>query len=330
MNNAQIRIQILIPAYNNVEWIDETMQSILGQTFHMDNINVVAVDFGSTDGTYEKLLSYASYHIGIYQIKKNFTKSTMVSETIRMANFTSPGGEYCYHMVLYPGNIIYPEYLSEMTKRMYQYRAYNPSMIISEVDVRKNGNVIVSSDPLYEEEHIINGKTHFTEYLDRGFQKNVMCFGGLIMYGKYREFGERNERLWWNKSLAANFERNAVYVPERLSCIREVYYEDEQKEILLRWESIIKFNRMYAKRVEKNKITEMMAVIDNNLVHYALWRSFLLWEKGDEKQARECFAMTAVIYPQIKEREIYKYLRMLILEHNMKYNDVIKEYFGPR
>ena len=61
MEKAQVKVQILIPLYNAVELIDDTMQSIWNQNFDSNNIYIVAMDFGSTDGTYEKLLSYDSF-----------------------------------------------------------------------------------------------------------------------------------------------------------------------------------------------------------------------------------------------------------------------------
>lgn len=50
------KISFVVPVYNRVEWIGECLQGLLGQT--VDDIEVVAVDDGSNDGTREFLQSW--------------------------------------------------------------------------------------------------------------------------------------------------------------------------------------------------------------------------------------------------------------------------------
>ena len=51
-------VSILVPTYNRVKFIEETIESALKQTYW--NIEVVVVDNASTDGTWEKICSLAS------------------------------------------------------------------------------------------------------------------------------------------------------------------------------------------------------------------------------------------------------------------------------
>ena len=46
-----------MPSLNVAEYIDECIQSVLSQT--LSEKEIICVDAGSTDGTWEKLLSYA-------------------------------------------------------------------------------------------------------------------------------------------------------------------------------------------------------------------------------------------------------------------------------
>lgn len=51
------KVSIIMPSLNVAKYIDECMQSALGQT--LAEKEIICVDAGSTDGTWEKILSYA-------------------------------------------------------------------------------------------------------------------------------------------------------------------------------------------------------------------------------------------------------------------------------
>jgi glycosyltransferase involved in cell wall biosynthesis len=50
------RVSVVIPSYNNEDYIAETMRSVLAQTF--DDFEVVVADHSSTDGTWERLQQF--------------------------------------------------------------------------------------------------------------------------------------------------------------------------------------------------------------------------------------------------------------------------------
>lgn len=51
-------VSIVIPAYNNADYLDETMKSVLGQTY--TNLEVIVSDHASTDDTWAVMERYAS------------------------------------------------------------------------------------------------------------------------------------------------------------------------------------------------------------------------------------------------------------------------------
>ena len=52
------KVSIVIPAYNNVQYIAETLDSVLNQTY--DDYEVVIADHSSVDGTMDVIQSYSS------------------------------------------------------------------------------------------------------------------------------------------------------------------------------------------------------------------------------------------------------------------------------
>ncbi len=51
------RVSIVIPAYNNADYLAETVDSVLAQTF--TDFEVVIADHSSTDGTWDVMQRYA-------------------------------------------------------------------------------------------------------------------------------------------------------------------------------------------------------------------------------------------------------------------------------
>jgi glycosyltransferase involved in cell wall biosynthesis len=51
-------VSIVIPAYNNADYLDETMKTVLGQTY--TNLEVIVSDHASTDATWTVMQRYRS------------------------------------------------------------------------------------------------------------------------------------------------------------------------------------------------------------------------------------------------------------------------------
>jgi glycosyltransferase involved in cell wall biosynthesis len=51
-------VSVVIPAYNRVNYIEQTIDSVLDQTY--PEVQLIVIDDGSTDGTYEKIKAYGN------------------------------------------------------------------------------------------------------------------------------------------------------------------------------------------------------------------------------------------------------------------------------
>ena len=108
-NSNITRIQFFIPTLNNIDTIEETLQSIWNQNYDLDQIYISVMDFGSIDGTFEKLQEFPSYHLGIYQNRSTKNRRQMIGRLEETTKRLNPGGHYCFKSVLYPGEILSPD-----------------------------------------------------------------------------------------------------------------------------------------------------------------------------------------------------------------------------
>lgn len=59
------KVTVIIPSYNSVEFLDETIESIMNQTIGFENIELIIVDDLSTDNTQEVIDSYVKQYDNI-------------------------------------------------------------------------------------------------------------------------------------------------------------------------------------------------------------------------------------------------------------------------
>lgn len=327
MSELPIKIEILIPTHNSVELLDDTLNSIWAQDYNRESIFINIIDFASNDGTYEKLLEYDSYHFGIYRYEGSYTTRTMPSIMAKVMEYFDQRGEMLYQLLLWPGDIIYPDFFKKMTVAKIAECNSLPSLVVCETDVKVDAGEIVRPRSLFNTKRIIKGETELSEYVTIGYKQNIVCLGGEILKQKSRIHTLKNERIWWSNLLPAGMERNIVYIPEHLACIRERYYDDELEQILLRWELSIISLRSFDAKHEKSLGLTLASKAENSISKYAIWRSFLLWKKQDEKQAKECFEIASVINPEIKNEDVYVCLKELLNKNN-RYLTQIEEFFN--
>ena len=56
MSVAEIKVSVIMPSLNVVGYIEECMDSVINQT--LENMEIICIDAGSTDGTWEILNHY--------------------------------------------------------------------------------------------------------------------------------------------------------------------------------------------------------------------------------------------------------------------------------
>lgn len=323
-----VRIQVIIPTYNNVHEIDRTIASVWEQDYAKENIWITVVDFSSDDGTFEKLLTYDQYHFGFYQLENPGNERLEVSYAARPVNFTRPGGTYSIMLVLYPGEYLYPGCLKKCADAFLRHRGLKPAMVICEADIMEENGRIRQQKPLYETERIIDGRTEMVEYVNKGYQHQIFGVRNGYGIGRYKANGEMNECRFWNKCARSNNEQYAVYLPEALVCTKERNYTDELEEILHRWEAIISMIRFFESKYGVEFDREYASTAKENLAKYALWRSYKLYRQGgSSKETEDCCMISGVIMPEIKETGLYEKMDRLIKTQDKEVLEELEQFF---
>ena len=76
MNNRQNSISVIIPVFNRVKLIARCINSVINQTYPVNEI--IVVDDGSNDGTYDLIRTYFPQVISIYQENKGVSNARNV------------------------------------------------------------------------------------------------------------------------------------------------------------------------------------------------------------------------------------------------------------
>jgi glycosyltransferase involved in cell wall biosynthesis len=137
-----IKVSVIIPAYNRVSYLDQTIRSVLQQTY--TNIELIVVDDGSTDGSYEKVKAYGEkLTLLTHENRKNKGQSAAIN--LGMKKVT---GKYIA--------ILDSDDYWELDKISIQvdFLEKNPDVGL----LYSNGNAVNANGeklyPIYDEEHI--------------------------------------------------------------------------------------------------------------------------------------------------------------------------------
>lgn len=167
MNTNICLVSILIPTFNRVELIEETINSALNQTYN--NIEIIINDNYSTDGTWELLehLSLKDKRIKIYQNEKNVGP---VLNWIKCLN----KAEGRFSKILYSDDLIDSDYIYKAVKAfedndafiLSKFEIFNETKVVKKSDY-KGLSTIISEDYIYE--MVINTSLGFPVSPSAGF-----------------------------------------------------------------------------------------------------------------------------------------------------------------
>lgn len=116
-------VSVCIPAYNNAGYIKDTIDSILGQTYH--NLELVIVDDCSKDNTYELIKNIPDERIKLYRNEKNLGMSGNWNRCLELCS-----GEYI--KLICADDVLAPNALEKEVTALEN----NPTAVIAESDTK--------------------------------------------------------------------------------------------------------------------------------------------------------------------------------------------------
>lgn len=176
------KISVTIPVYNGEEWIEETLNSILNQTFV--DFEVVCVDDCSTDGGFEILKKYSQRdaRIKIYRTKSNF------GIVPKVLNYMIPHINGNYFVYASQDDLFSTDWLNSMYSRAIETGAdaVIPELVLWYGSSPKNK--IISG--LYGDKSIVlDGRDAFKYSLDWSIPGNALWRTEFIRKYPYYDYG---------------------------------------------------------------------------------------------------------------------------------------------
>lgn len=323
-------VQFMIPTYNNVDDVDATFAGILEQHFPADAIFVIFVDFGSTDGTYEKLLDYGKERIGVYRILHGIPGRTMPSYAIQLRNEQPLG----YPILLHPGDVLYPNFLETMigVYERNQNNEHGIGIIAAEVDLFDGNGNVVSNRPVFDDSCLIRGRTgDVSAFFESGIFNNVVTFGGGYYNTVSTSSVQHNNRDWWIQLSTYAGVKDVIYINKPLACFKERRYEDEVDELAFLFARILSD---YKWRTSNPDIIKNAAAVEEALMlgktalsSFALWRSFISFGRDRKREAEDCLDMAKIMQPSVVKTEQWGKMRDLLGNENDEARNWLSRYF---
>jgi glycosyltransferase involved in cell wall biosynthesis len=174
--NENIKISIITPSYNQGQFIEQTILSVLNQTYK--NIEYIIVDGGSTDSTLEVIEKYRS-KIDIVISEKDKGQSDAINKGFKLATGTLAGW-------VNSDDILYPDCVEKIVELYMEHpdgSIYYPS-ILNFID--KDGKIF------YREVHQIPDKNYL---LNKNY--SVIQMGSFYSTACLKEVGYVDESIYY-------------------------------------------------------------------------------------------------------------------------------------
>lgn len=277
------KISVIVPVFNVERYIDDTLRSIRGQS--LENIEIICVDDGSVDSTYEKIIHTAKYDDRFLI----YTQENQGSGIARNYALEKACGEY---VVFMDGDDFYPdeqtlEYLYKKTQETEckicggSCMAYSGGEIIEgpkyylfqdeqEWDYKEYQLAYGYTRYIYKREFLIENKIFFPTY--RRFQDPPFFVKAMIKAKKFYAF-ERPVYVYRKQHKQVKWDSEKCM--DVLNGCRDILIMSQEARLELLWQSIVdkinvEYNAIILSEIRKGnrdileKFVEIVMLVNNH------------------------------------------------------------------
>ncbi len=314
MNDSIDKVRILLPTFNQKHLIRKTLDSIKVQTYSEENIEVIIVDFGSDDETYEWMFEYPLKHLAIYR-KKVQVRESLNYYLVNKLSSMSTRMHNNYIIELQAGDVLYPGFINKCVNLMNEYKDEEVSGIICEAIIDEGSDVLKRQKPLYNSDRVITRKDRL-QYLTKGIAHKVIFFDKRKGMGPGPNFNGwlYYDPHYWTYRFTKGNNESLLYIREEGGCVicDTTNSSNLLQQMIATYVSILQFIRTYENSEIDRITTQDQDEIFINCAYLSLIKACECAKQGDLRAAEDCCLFSKVIWLPIEETDIYqKVLRML-------------------
>lgn len=282
-------ICVYIPVYNNGSQAVKSIESVAKNNYQGD-LFVIVVDFNSTDNSYRLLLQEKiRYKFGLYQTKTYVHPKSRIGYMQKIGGYTTAGLSF----VLHPGDLLLDNALALI---MHTYKKYLHNL--------PNGFLFVAANN-DKKLHVNSNKMKGFDLLDKVVKKQDI-FSHRVIYvrvsgfvtGRWLGNGINNEACFLPDICYLDYFR---YIKKTIVNPVDIQYEDEFEEVMYRFGMVVSHfrDRLLAKKQYiKEKLLRQLSL-------YSIWRASIAFKRGNTEDAKKCFDLAPVIFPQIETEKAF-------------------------
>lgn len=304
-------IYTIIPVYNQVELIDDTMNSILAQTYPQKELRVLFVDNCSCDGSYEKILQYIKEYpqlVSVYRMSRPTKPARLLKRAVEYLRFSPVH----FSMFLNPGDVIYPSFMKKAIELLH-FRD-EIAVVYTNVDIKKTAGEIQEQKAIFTDSCILDKEYDYSLFFSAGTGAKVQA----IYRGRPTTVAERlvdfEKRTDIHDWLSAAFPNTGKvgYLTESLGCIWESHNRDSLFELMTKAYSLK--SQFYMTETTANYIEQSKKdVSDMKAAYRCLAQNALLYaveegKKGNLDLAEKCLIFSEMIDAGVVNEAAYQCL----------------------
>lgn len=180
-NNILPKVSIIIPCYNQAEYVGESIESALKQTY--ENLEIVCINDGSTDNSNEVIKSYAEKYKNIVFLDEKTNRGVCCARNMAIA---ASSGEYI--LPLDADDKIEPQYVEKAARVLYN----NPKVGI----VYCKADFFGRKNKLWKLEEFDKRKIIFENQIFNSSLFRKKDFNEIGGYKDYMKYGCEDWDLW--------------------------------------------------------------------------------------------------------------------------------------